>query len=72
MKKENKIYFKQKNWDNIGRWLEADESEVRIKRIRRILHCAIIGVGYLIIFIVNNGNILTDGRRYRKRPKIEM
>ena len=43
-----------------------------IKRIRRILHCAIIGVGYLITFIVNNGNILTYGCRYRKRPKIEM
>ena len=24
------------------------------------------------LFIVNNGNILTDGRRYRKRPRIEM
>ena len=44
-----------------------------IKRIGRILHGAIIGVGYLLgVFIVNNGNILTDGRRYRKRPKIEM
>ena len=43
-----------------------------IKRIRRILHSAIIGVGYLIIFIVNNANILTDGHRFRKRPKIEM
>ena len=43
------------------------------KRIIRILHGAIIGVGYLlVVFIVNNGNILTDGRRYRKRPEIEM
>ena len=31
----------------------------------------LIGVGTLIIFIVNN-NILIDGRRYRKRPRIEM
>ena len=43
-----------------------------IKRIRRIPHSAILGVGYLITVIVNNDNILTDGRRYRKRPKIEM
>ena len=28
-------------------------------------------VGFLIFNIVNNGNILTDGRRYR-RPRIEM
>ena len=42
------------------------------KRIRYILRCAVIAVGFLIIFIVNNGNILRDGRRYRKRPKIEM
>ena len=27
---------------------------------------------YVLIFIVNNGNILTDGRRYRKKPRIEM
>ena len=44
-----------------------------IKKIGRILCGALIGVGFLIFFIVNNGNILTDGRRYRKRPpKIEM
>ena len=42
------------------------------KKIRRILLSAITGAGTLVIFIVNNGNILTDGRRYRKRPKIEM
>ena len=42
------------------------------KRIRQILFSAIIGVGTLIIFIANNSNILTDGRRYRKQPKIEM
>ena len=28
--------------------------------------------GLIIFAIVNNGNILTDGRRYRKRPRIEM
>ena len=42
------------------------------KKIIRILLSVITGVGTLVIFIVNNGNILTDGRRYRKRPKIEM
>ena len=42
------------------------------ERIRRILRGALIGVDFLVVFIVNNGNILTDGRRYRKRPKIEM
>ena len=43
------------------------------KRIGQILRGALIGVGFLILFIVNNGNILTDGRRCRKRPpKIEM
>ena len=42
------------------------------KRIERILRGALIGVGFLIPIIVSNGNILTDGRRYRKRsPKIE-
>ena len=29
-------------------------------------------VGFLIFNIVNNGNILTDGCRYRRRPRIEM
>ena len=43
-----------------------------IERIGRILRGAIIGVGFLVVFIVSNGNILTDGQRYRKRPKIEM
>ena len=28
--------------------------------------------GPLLTGIVNNRNILTDGRRYRKRPKIEI
>ena len=41
-----------------------------LRRIRYILRCAVIG--FLIVFDVNNGNILTGGRRYRKRPKIEM
>ena len=43
-----------------------------IKRIGRILRGALIGVGFLIVFIVNNGNILTDGRRYRRRSKFEL
>ena len=42
------------------------------KRIRQILCCAIIGVGTLIIFIVNSGNILTDGRRYKKCPNVNV
>ena len=29
--------------------------------------------GLILVMIVNNGNILTDGHRYRKRPtEIEM
>ena len=40
------------------------------RQIRYILRCAVIG--FLLSFIVNNGNILTDSRRYRKRPKMEM
>ena len=38
-----------------------------IKRIGQILRSALIGSGFLILFIVNNRNILTDGRRYRRR-----
>ena len=42
------------------------------KRIRYFLRYMLI-IGVIILLIVNNGNILTDGRRYRKRPpKIEM
>ena len=36
----------------------------------RILSARLI-VAFLILFTVNNENILTDGRRYRKRPNIE-
>ena len=44
-----------------------------IERIRRILRGALIGIDFLVVFIVNNGNILTGSRRYRKRPpKFEM
>ena len=40
---------------------------------RKIFRYALIAVGTFIIFIVNNDNILTDSRRYRKRPtRIEM
>ena len=42
------------------------------KRIGQILHCVLISASFLVLAIVNNGNILTDGRRYRKRPRIEM
>ena len=52
-----------------GRRLRSDFA----RGIRQFFRCALIGFGTLIIFIVNNGNILTDGRRYRKRPpRIEM
>ena len=50
-------YDKYFKQKDIQRWLEADDSEV---------------VFFLVVFIVNNGNVLTDGQRYRKRPKIEM
>ena len=57
-------YFKQKD---IQRWLEADDSElVFFKRIGQYI-CST-----MIFFWVNNRNILTDGGRYRKRPRIEM
>ena len=39
-----------------------------VRGFKQIFRYALIGVGIFIIFIVNNGNILTDGRRYRKRP----
>ena len=40
--------------------------------IRRIFHSSLIRIMLLITLIVNNGNILTDGRRYRKRLRIEI
>ena len=44
-----------------------------VRGLKQIFRYALIGVGIFIIFIVNNGNILTDGSRYRKRlPRIEM
>lgn len=39
------------------------------KRIGLFLLSAI---NTIVIAIVNNGNIWTDGRRYRRRPKVEM
>ena len=42
------------------------------ERIRLFFSYLLALVAIFIIFIVNNGNTLTDGRRYRKRPKIEM
>ena len=38
-----------------------------IKRIGQILRSALIGAGFLILFIVNNRNILTDAHRYRRK-----
>ena len=35
--------------------------------------CRTVATGLLlVILIVNNGNMWSDGRRYKKRPKIEM
>ena len=70
-KREYNRYFRKS-----GQYLEMVRSgrirTMLIKRIRQILCGTMIGVVFLVIFIVNNGNIWTDGRRYRKRPKIEM
>ena len=58
-------YFKQKD---IQRWLEADDSEVVIlKKSDEFYVGALIGAGFLILFIVNNRNILTDAHRYRRK-----
>ena len=43
-----------------------------IKRIGLFLFNAVSAFGALILAIVNNGNILTDGRRYRKCPRLEI
>ena len=43
----------------------------RNTNFERILSARLI-VAFLKLFVVNNGNILIDGRRYRKRPNIEM
>ena len=41
--------------------------------IRQFFRWTVIGLGtFVLILIVNNVNIWTDGHRYRKRPRIEM
>ena len=40
------------------------------KAIRRILYY-MVKIIICLILIINNGNILTDGRRYRRRSKFE-
>ena len=64
-------YFKQKY---IQRWLEAEDSELAFfKRIRYFLRYTLMIGALILVMIVINGNILTDGCRYRNRPpKIEM
>lgn len=59
---------------DIQRWLEAEDSElVFFKRIRYFLRYTLMIRALILVMIVINGNILTDGRRYRnKPPKIEM
>ena len=42
------------------------------ERIRSLFCPSLAMICSVLIFIVNNGNILTDGRRYRKKPRIEM
>ena len=43
-----------------------------IKRIKPFLCSALGLLSALLVAIVNNGNILTYGHRYRRRPKVEM
>ena len=39
----------------------------------RALFCpSLTMLWFILIFIVNNGNILTNGRRYRKKLRIEI
>ena len=59
----------------IQRWFDKLRFGTRSRYFRRQLKYKIVGIsitGFIILSIVNNGNILTDGRRYRRRPKIEM
>ena len=44
---------------------------INFKQLMKIFIFVLL-VGFLIFNIVNNGNILTDGCRYRRRPRIEM
>ena len=64
-------YFRLRGRKNIKRWLKVDDSEF-YERIRLFFSYSLALAGIFIIFIVNNGNIFTDGRRYRKQPRIEM
>ena len=46
----------------------------RVSNIKQLMNIFMFVplVGFLIFNIVNNGNILTDGCRYRRKPRIEM
>ena len=70
-------YFKQKD---IQRWLDSlkdgsinsDLELVILEDNWRYILTRTLIIGLIILSIVNNQNILTDSRRYRRRPKIEM
>ena len=53
------------------KWFKKLWFGTRNTYFRRQLRYFLIS-GLIIFAIVNNGNILTDGHRYRKRPRIEM
>ena len=58
---------------------QEDQKMARSRRLRTVLYegirslfCPSLAMlSYILIFIVNNGNILTDGRRYRKKPELK-
>ena len=57
------------------RWFDKLRFCTRSRYFTRQLKYILTGIsitGLIILSIVNNGNILTDGRRYRRRPKLEM
>ena len=70
-------YFIQKD---IQRWLDSlkdgsinsDLELVILEDNWRYILTSTLIIGLIILSIVNNQNILTDSRRYRRRPKIEI
>ena len=56
-------------------WFRKIKYGIRIIYFSKTLKCFLVGFlifGPLLTGIVNNRNVLTNGHRYRKRPKIEM
>ena len=59
----------------IQRWFDKLRFGTRSRYFTRQLKYILTGIsitGLIILSIVNNRNILTEGPRYRRRPKIEM